>query len=118
MNKILVADDDPDILGLVKIVLHAHNYVVQAVSRWQEINSCIETFRPDLLLLDVSLEGADGREICKKIKEARETKNLPVILFSANADMAKFTNECGAASFIAKPFEIRELLGSIQHFLN
>src|SRR5690242_320347 len=118
MNKILVVDDDTDILGLVEIMLHSYNYDVKAISRWQEIDNSIHNFKPDLVLLDVSLGGADGREICKGIKTAKETRNLPVILFSANPEMGKFIDDCCAQSFIAKPFEIKYLLNTIQHFLN
>jgi len=118
MNKILVVDDDTDILGLVEIMLHSNNYDVKAISRWQEIDNSIHNFKPDLVLLDVSLGGADGREICKGIKTAKETQNLPVILFSANPEMGKFIDECCAQSFISKPFEIKYLLSTIQHFLN
>ncbi len=118
MNKILVVDDDTDILGLVEIMLHSNNYDVKAISRWQDIDNSIHNFHPDLVLLDVSLGGADGREICKSIKMAKDTKNLPVILFSANPDMGKFIEECQAQSFIAKPFEIRYLLSTIESFLN
>jgi DNA-binding response OmpR family regulator len=118
MNKILVVDDDTDILGLVEIMLHSNNYDVKAISRWQEISNSILIFRPDLVLLDVSLGGADGREICKSIKLAKETKDLPVVLFSANPDMGKFIEDCQAQSFIAKPFEIKNLLGTISNLLN
>ncbi|MGN6249182.1 MAG: response regulator [Ginsengibacter sp.] len=118
MNKILVVDDDTDILGLVKIMLNSYNYDVKAISRWQEIDTTITDFHPDLVLLDVSLGGADGREICKSIKTAKETQNLPVILFSANPDMGKFIEDCRAQSFISKPFEMKNLLSTIQHFMN
>ncbi len=118
MNKILVVDDDTDILGLVEIMLHSNNYQVKAISRWEEIDSSIHNFRPDLILLDVSLGGADGREICKSIKEAKETSDLPVILFSANPEMGKFIEECRAQSFIPKPFELKNLLKTIGNFVN
>ena len=118
MNKILVVDDDTDILGLVEIMLNSNNYNVKAISRWQEIDTSIHDFKPDLVLLDVSLGGADGREICKGIKMTKETQNLPVILFSANPEMGKFIEDCQAQSFIPKPFEIKYLLNTIQSFLN
>lgn len=118
MNKILVVDDDTDILGLVEMLLHSNHYSVKAISRWQDIDKSITNFKPDLVLLDVSLGGADGREICKSIKNAKETQDLPVILFSANPEMGKFIGECQAQSFIAKPFELKNLLGTIRDFLN
>lgn len=118
MNKILVVDDDTDILGLVEIMLNSNHFNVKAISRWEEINSNIFNFQPDLILLDVSLGGADGREICKGIKAANATKDLPVILFSANPEMGKFIEDCRAQSFISKPFEIKYLLSTIRNFLN
>ena len=118
MNKILVVDDDTDILGLVEMLLNSHHYKVRAISRWQEIDNSINNFKPDLVLLDVSLGGADGREICKKIKSEKENASLPIILFSANPEMGKFLKECHAQSFIPKPFELKNLLGTISHYLN
>ena len=118
MNKILVVDDDTDILGLVKILLNSNNYDVKAISRWEEIDTSIYNFKPDLVLLDVSLGGADGREICKGIKAAKETRDLPVILFSANPEMGKYIEDCCAQSFIPKPFELKYLLSTIRHFVN
>lgn len=118
MDKILVVDDDTDILGLVEMLLQSNHYRVKAISRWQDIDNSIYNFKPDLVLLDVSLGGADGREICKSLKSAKETQDLPVILFSANPEMGKFINECHAQSFIAKPFELKNFLGTIKSFLN
>src|SRR5215510_13661272 len=105
MKKILVVDDDVDILTLVRMTLCMNDFEVEAISRWEEINDSILSFSPDLILLDVSLVGADGRDICKQIKQSQETQHIPVILFSANAEMGNNLNECKAQAFIAKPYE-------------
>jgi len=118
MKKILVVDDDVDILTLVQTLLSIHDFNVEAILRWEDIDNRISTFRPDLVLLDVSLSGADGREICKKIKQAKETENLPVILFSANSEMGHYVQECRAETFIAKPFELGNFLQTIRTYLN
>ena len=118
MKKILVVDDDPDILTLVRMALTMNDFDVEAISRWEHINHCIINFRPDLVLLDVSLIGADGRDICKRLKQAEDTRHLPVILFSANADMGNSIIECRAEAFVAKPFELYHLLETIRHHLN
>ena len=118
MKKILVVDDDQDILILVQMVLSMNNFVVEAISRWEEIGDRIKSFKPDLILLDVALIGADGREICKQIKTANETKNIPVILFSAHADVADSLDESLAQGFIAKPFEISHLLETLKSNVN
>ena len=118
MNKVLVVDDDLDILSLVKIILSMNNFQVEAVSRWEEINDRMDNFKPDLVLLDVSLGDADGRDICKEMRKAKETADIPVILFSANAEMGKYIDDCRAQAFISKPFELANLINTIKTYLN
>jgi DNA-binding response OmpR family regulator len=118
MQKILVLDDDIDILTLMQMTLTMHDFTVEAISRWQDIEERIKTFKPDLILLDVSLNGADGRYICKKIKQSEQTQQIPVILFSANAEMGNNIKDFNAQAFIAKPYELSHLLKTINSFVN
>jgi DNA-binding response OmpR family regulator len=113
MKKILVVDDDVDILTLVKMALTMKGFIVEAIARWEELSNSIMQFKPQLILLDVSLNGADGRDLCKKIKEAEETNHIPVVLFSANSNMGTYIHECHAEAFIAKPFELADLVGTV-----
>ena len=114
MKKILVVDDDNDILSLVETILSMNNFGVEAISRWENIPQSILNFKPDLILLDVSLLGADGRDICKKLKATIETQHIPVILFSAHAEVANNFQDCQAQGFIAKPFEVSHLVQTLQ----
>jgi len=114
MDKVLVVDDDIDILTLVKMSLKLSGFEVETISRWEQVSKAIENFSPDLVLLDVSLGGADGREICKKIKSTKETEHIPVILFSANAEMGRSVADCGAQAFVAKPYELAHMLKTIR----
>lgn len=114
MNKILIVDDDIDILTLVKMTLTMNDYNVEAISRWENIDTSIESFNPDLILLDVSLGGADGREICKRLKSQTETQEIPVILFSANIEMGRSVDDCNAQAFIAKPYDLQNFLQTIK----
>jgi len=118
MKKILVLDDDTDILVLMQMTLKMNDYQVEAISRWEEIDDSITNFSPDLIILDVSLNGADGREICRSIKQSSKTNHIPVILFSANAEMGKNLNDAQAQAFIAKPYELSHLLKTIRTYLN
>ncbi|MEP7377082.1 MAG: response regulator [Chitinophagaceae bacterium] len=118
MNKILVVDDDMDILTLMEMTLSMNNYSVKAIARWEEIYESIDQFNPDLIILDVSLGGADGREICKNIKRSDRMQRIPVVLFSANAEMGRHVSECGAQAFIAKPYTLAALLQTIRENLN
>ena len=112
-HKILVVDDDRDILTVLQILLTQNNYTVESIFRWELINKSIETFLPDLILLDISLAGADGRTICKTLKAQSGTKHIPIILFSANTNVEKSFRDYSANDFIAKPFEINNLINKV-----
>ena len=114
MDKILVVDDDPDILTVVQILLRMNNYTVMAVSKEEDVTNSIKSFSPGLILLDVALCGADGREICKRLKTSNETKHIPVILFSAHYDLVNNIHEYMANGLITKPFESSFLLETIR----
>ena len=114
MNKILIVDDDVDILAVVKMLLIMNHYRVHTISNWRNISGEIEDFSPDLLLLDVSLGGADGRDICKKLKNSKKTQDIPIVLFSANTNFKGDLRGCKADAFITKPFESSHLIQTIQ----
>lgn len=114
MNKILVIDDEVDILRMIKMILERRNFIVETVSKWQEISTAVENFKPDLILLDISLGGADGREICKRLKSDEKTSNIHIILFSANYGIEKTLPDSKADGFIPKPFEPAHLISTIQ----
>lgn len=114
MPKILVVDDDIDILTLVKMTLTMNGFEVSVLSRWESINHTIQNFEPDLILLDVSLGGADGREICKNLKAETQTQHIPIILFSANIEMEKSIENCNAQAFISKPYDLNYFLNTIR----
>lgn len=117
MKKILVVDDDVDILNVVQLVLDANGFEVAAISNWQQINTQVDIFKPDLILLDVSLGTQDGRNICKQLKSNKNTKDISVILFSANHNIEKSLPECLADNFISKPFDINDLVEGINNQL-
>lgn len=117
MKKILVVDDDIDILTVVQLVLDSNGFNVTAISNWQQIYTQVDSFKPDLILLDVSLGTQDGRNICKQLKSNRDTNHISVILFSANHNVEKSVTECMADSFISKPFDINQLIEGINNQL-
>ena len=117
MNKVLVVDDDKDILTVVKILLTMHGFNVEAISRWEEVFDKTENYKPDIILLDVALGGKDGRLLCKQIKTEAKTSHIPVILFSANHGIVETFTDYLADDFIAKPFEIVNLINKLQTYL-
>ena len=116
MKKVLVVDDDVELLTVVGIILSAH-YIVEMISDWQKVNAMVHDFKPDLIVLDIYLGSADGREICKEIKTITEIQHIPVLLYSANNEQINH-EDCNAQAFIPKPFEIKDLLSIIDTLLH
>ncbi|MDQ6757898.1 MAG: response regulator [Bacteroidota bacterium] len=118
MAKILIVDDNPDVLQVMQLLLGSRGFEVNVTTKGQETFTKTETFRPHLIFLDVHLSGMDGRDICKQLKTSEETKHIPVILFSANNITEATITECLADDFIAKPFDIHELILKVNKLIN
>jgi len=120
MDKIMVVDDELDIINLLKLILEAEGYeVVPAVSGDQALELAeIET--PDLVLLDLMMPGKSGLETCKCFKARPRTRNTPVIIFSALGREVdkKLTAEAGASAHLTKPFDNIGLLTEVKRCLN
>jgi CheY-like chemotaxis protein len=117
-KKILVVDDDVDILDAIAIVLDEFGYAVTTTSKGHETYKKIEEIHPDVILLDVLMSGSDGREICRELKSKEETRKIPVIMVSAHPDAAKEVKAVGADNFLAKPFETGDLLKLVERYSN
>jgi DNA-binding response OmpR family regulator len=113
MSKILVVDDDLDILSVMKILLTMRGFEVEVISNGENALPGIESFKPDLILLDVLISGHDGRMICKKLKSNKDTSNIPVIMFSAHPGAAATVTDYGANDFISKPFDVNNLMKKV-----
>lgn len=117
-KKILVLDDDDDILEVISFVLVDNGYEVKTLNCGDTVFEDIKSFQPDLILMDVMLAGLDGRSICKSIKENHLTYFVPVILISGTHDLAKSLLLPGAPNdFVAKPFDLDHLLAKIEKHL-
>jgi DNA-binding response OmpR family regulator len=113
-KKILILDDDDDILEILAMLLSDHGYDVKTKNSGTTALEDIAVFQPDLILMDVMLGEIDGRAICKNIKENQATRFLPVILISGTHDLAALLDVPGAPDdFVAKPFDMGYLLGRI-----
>jgi DNA-binding response OmpR family regulator len=112
-KKIMIADDDPGIVDAVEMLLEFEGYTVTSTVDGSTVLDMKEEL-PDLLLLDIWMSGEDGRDICKKLKSENITKNIPVIMISASRDIKASAMAAGADDFLAKPFEMDELLRKIE----
>jgi CheY-like chemotaxis protein len=114
MTKILVVDDDKSILDVVSIILKDYGYKVIAESNGNETIRKVRKYKPNLILLDILMSGVDGRNICKRIKTDKSTKNIPVIMISAHPNSESSAYESGANAFLAKPFKIDDLISTVE----
>ena len=112
-KKIMIADDDPGIVDAVEMLLEFEGYKVTSTVDGSTVLDMKDEL-PDLLLLDIWMSGEDGRDICRKLKLTDSTKNIPVIMISASRDIKESAMASGADDFLAKPFEMDELLQKIE----
>lgn len=112
----MVADDDTAILEAIELMLEDEGYEVITLSDGKRVLGMYEQ-KPDLLLLDIWMSGVDGRDICKKLKSDIKFKTTPIIIISANNDTQRIAKEIGADDFIAKPFQMNELLSKVAKYV-
>jgi DNA-binding response OmpR family regulator len=110
----MIADDDPGIVDAIEMLLEFEGYQVTSTVDGATVLDMTDEL-PDLLLLDIWMSGEDGRDICKKFKQVDITKNIPVIMISASPDIKESAMAAGADDFLAKPFEMNELLAKIKN---
>jgi CheY-like chemotaxis protein len=118
MAKILVIDDDKPILDVVKTILDNEGYFVETISEWPGVFDRIKTYKPDLIILDIFISGADGRVICKELKKSKTTLHIPVILFSATNRLEAYTKDSNAQGYLKKPFETIDLINIVKECLH
>lgn len=110
--RIMVAEDDDGITDAIKIMLEMNGYQVKTTVDGQTVRDMKEEL-PDLLLLDIWMSGMDGRQICSYLKGKEDTKHIPIIIISAGRDVGKSAREAGADDFLAKPFDMDDLLRAV-----
>jgi|NGEPerStandDraft_6_1074524.scaffolds.fasta_scaffold221442_1 CheY-like chemotaxis protein len=119
MDKIFVIDDDKNLLQVMKSLLHLRGFNVSIFRNWEIAYQLMKLFKPQLILLDVFLKGIDGLEVCQRLKASPFTKHIPIILCSGYPQIAeRGIREYGAADFIAKPFELDDLINKMHSVLS
>ena len=118
-KKILIVEDEESLLKLESILLTSKGYDVRGVANGQEALDAVAEEKPDLILLDIMLPEIDGFEVCQRIKDDPDTKDIPVIMLTAKKsreDMAR-GEKVGADWYITKPFKSVMVIETIQRFL-
>lgn len=118
-KKILIIDDDVDILDALQLLLEDKGYDVNVNSKGEYAEKLIEGKKelPDLIVLDIMLGNKDGRIICKQLKSSNRTRHIPIILVSAQSNSKESSLEAKANFFLPKPFESNTLIKTIESYL-
>lgn len=115
-NKLLIVEDEPDILELLMYNLRREGYEIQTAEDGEQALSKVNAFKPDLIILDLMLPRIDGLEVCRRLKSNNDTKLIPIIMLTAKSEETDVVLGLGlgADDYISKPFRPKELLARIQ----
>jgi len=113
---ILVVDDDPRSLALLTGILSGEGYCVRPADSGELALASIAARRPELILLDIRMPGVDGFEVCRRLRQDADTRDIPIVFLSAASEAEERVEglRLGAVDFIAKPFSRDELLARVQ----
>ena len=117
--KILIIDDDLDLLASTRLFLESNNYEVNTAINTKIGSEVLMIFHPDLIILDLMLPKIDGYKVCRMLKFDKKYNKIPIIIFTAKMQESdkKIGLEVGADAYIAKPFQHEEVLSKIKELL-
>jgi two-component system alkaline phosphatase synthesis response regulator PhoP len=118
-KKILIADDEPNIVTSLEFLMTRGGYEVQVARNGEEALALVESFVPDLVLLDVMMPQRSGYEVCQKMRARAEWRHIKVVMLSAKGREAEVSKglSLGADAYVTKPFSNRELLERVAGLL-
>lgn len=117
-KNILVVDDDSGIGEMLKILLELNDFSVYVTEKPDEAETLIENHNINLVLLDKLISGVSGLEVCERLKNNEATADIPILMMSALHEAGEKCRNAGANDFIAKPFDMDELLEKIEQLLD
>jgi DNA-binding response OmpR family regulator len=118
-KKILIADDEPNIVTALEFLLQRNGYEVHIARNGEEALRLVEDCNPDLVLLDVMMPVKSGYDVCTRIRERAEWRHIKIIMLSAKGRDAEINKglSIGADHYITKPFSTQELVAKINELL-
>jgi DNA-binding response OmpR family regulator len=115
--KLLVVDDDSGIGEMLQTLLEFYGFEVKVTEEPDETEALIEKYEIDMILLDMLISGVNGTDVCARLRKHDSYRNIPVLMMSALHDAGAKCKGAGADDFIAKPFEMDELVNRINKIL-
>jgi len=118
-KKVLIVDDELNIVTALEFLLQKSGYEVMAAQNGDEALKRVESFAPDLVLLDVMMPRISGYEVCRRMRERADWKHIKIIMLSAKGREAEVSKgvSLGADLYVTKPFSNNELVGKIGELL-
>ena len=119
VKRILIADDEPNIVVSLEFLMKQRGYDIRVVSNGAEALEAIGEFRPDLILLDVMMPRVSGYDVCQKVRENPEWQGIKIIMLSAKGRDVEVTKgiAIGADAYVTKPFSTRDLIAKVGEML-
>lgn len=119
-SKVLIADDEPNIVTSLEYLMLRSGYEVKIARDGDEVLALVESFRPDIVLLDVMMPRRNGYEVCQKIRERPDWRQIRVVMLSAKGREAEVNKglSLGADAYVTKPFSNQELIAKIGALLD
>jgi DNA-binding response OmpR family regulator len=118
MKKILIIEDEQDIVDIATMILEDEGYEVSSFTEFSDFETKVTASQADLVLLDLNLNGYSGEQICRYIKGSTHLKQTSVVLMSANKNIREVKDEAGADGFICKPFDLAHFIDTIKAHIN
>jgi len=117
--RILLVDDEPDLVHLVSARLQAAGYQVTTAADGQQALDLVRQEKPDLIILDLMLPKVNGYKVCRLLKFDDRYRKIPILIFTARAqeEDIRLATDCGAEAYLTKPFEAQVLLAKLSDLL-
>jgi DNA-binding response OmpR family regulator len=118
-KKILIADDEPNIVVSLEFLMKQKGYVVKVVTNGEEVLRAVEEFGPDLILLDVMMPHMSGYDVCQKVRENPAWADIGIIMLSAKGRDVEVNKgmAVGANAYVTKPFSTKDLIAQVAQML-
>jgi DNA-binding response OmpR family regulator len=119
IRRILIADDEPNIVTSLEFLMRGNDYEVRVARNGEETLRLAESFRPDLVLLDVMMPLKSGFDVCQKIRENPMLQGMKIVMLTAKGrDVERNRGvDLGANAYVTKPFSTRELMNTVRGLL-
>ena len=114
-KKVLIADDEPNIVTSLEFLMSKSGYEVAVARNGEEALALVESFRPDLVLLDVMMPLRSGYDVCQRMRDRPEWRHIRIVMLSAKGREAEVSKgmSLGADAYVTKPFSNRELIATV-----